>query len=166
LAPRPRAKLAAGPILATYGEQGRDGMLRFAVSILVVALGAGGSARAEPAGGRAMREDHPGYPYYRQYCAACHGVLADGLGPVAPALRARPPDLTALGAKYGTPLPRERLEEFVEGRHMVIAHGRSDMPVWGRRLLEEIPASPAKEPGRRAIIYLVMDYLIAIQPQE
>ncbi len=141
-------------------------MLRFAVSLLAVAFGAGGIARAEPVGGRAMLEDHPGYPYYRQYCASCHGVLADGLGPVAPALRSRPPDLSLLGAKYGTPLPRQRLEEFVDGRHMVTAHGRSDMPVWGRRLLDEVPASPAKESTRRAIIYLVMDYLIAIQSKD
>lgn len=141
-------------------------MLRFAIGILAGALGVGGIAGAEPAGERAALEEHPGYPYYRQYCAACHGVLADGRGPVAPALRSRPSDLTSLSERYGTPLPRARLEEFVDGRHMVTAHGRSDMPVWGRRLLDEIPASPAKEPGRRAIIYLVMDYLIAIQPKE
>jgi len=47
---------------------------------------------------RAIDESHPGYVYYRKYCASCHGVFADGLGPVVPALRSRPPDLAHLEA--------------------------------------------------------------------
>jgi mono/diheme cytochrome c family protein len=48
-------------------------------------------ARPQEAQPRAIQEDHPGYPLYRQYCASCHGVFADGLGPVVPFLRSRPP---------------------------------------------------------------------------
>jgi mono/diheme cytochrome c family protein len=136
--------------------------VRIAAILLGTAL-----ALAPPAGAeersRAIDEAHPGYTFYRQYCASCHGLFADGLGPVVPALRSRPPDLTRLTEKYGAPLPEAALVRYIEGTDMVRAHGTHDMPVWGKRLSEDIPPSPAKQAAKRMTLHLVVDYLGAIQ---
>jgi mono/diheme cytochrome c family protein len=118
-------------------------------------------ASAAAAEDRIIREEHPGYPYYRQYCASCHGVFADGLGPVVPALRTRPPDLTRLAEKYGTPLPQAAIRDFIDGEVMVRAHGQTDMPIWGRQLRRELPATPV--PAKKLILNVIVDYLAAIQ---
>jgi mono/diheme cytochrome c family protein len=127
-------------------------------------------ALASPVGAeekrRTIDESHPGYTFYRQYCASCHGLWADGLGPVVPALRTRPPDLTRLTEKYGSPLPEEALVRYIEGADIVRAHGTNDMPVWGKRLSEDIPPGPAKQPAKRMTLHLVVEYLAAIQRAE
>lgn len=112
---------------------------------------------------RAIDESHRGYVYFREYCAACHGVFADGLGPVSMALRTPPADLTRLAARYGRPLPKPALIERIDGRNMVGAHGRMDMPVWGTRLHDTIPPNPSRETARRQTILLIVEYLDAIQ---
>jgi hypothetical protein len=122
----------------------------------------GGSAASDP-GERAIDESHRGFPYYREYCAPCHGLFADGLGPVVPALRSRPPDLSTLSSKYGSPLPVPALIEIIDGRDMVRAHGSVDMPVWGTRLFEALPPTASKEAARRQTMMLVVEYLDAIQ---
>ena len=109
---------------------------------------------------RAIGDEHPGYPYYRQYCAACHGVFADGLGPAVPALRSRPPDLSRLSEKYGTPLPKATIRDLVDGELMVRAHGKTDMPIWGRELRRSGVASMPRGPH---IMSVIVDYLDAIQ---
>jgi mono/diheme cytochrome c family protein len=55
-----------------------------------------------------------------------------GGGPVASALRNRPPDLTTLARREGG-FSRERVFDFVEGTNRLsLTHGSGDMPVWGR----------------------------------
>ena len=55
-----------------------------------------------------------------------------GGGPVASALRNRPPDLTTLARRNGG-FPREHVAAFVEGTNRLsLTHGSGDMPVWGR----------------------------------
>lgn len=115
---------------------------------------------------RGVDEGHPGYTLYRQYCASCHGIFADGLGPVVPTLRSRPPDLSRLAEKYGSPLPEAALIRYVEGTDMVRAHGTTDMPVWGKRLYEDVPPSPATQSAKRMTLQLIVDYLVAIQHQD
>jgi hypothetical protein len=132
----------------------------------LTALLLGSSAWAEP-GKRAIDEDHPGYPYYRAYCATCHGVFADGKGPIAPFLKRQPTDLSRLTHAYGSPLPRAKVAAFIEGATMPDEHGRSDMPVWGKRLRSEMgPPSHANQPAERMIVNLIVDYLVAIQVDE
>jgi hypothetical protein len=75
--------------------------------ILCVAL-ARGALAGTPAGPEAPNEG-----LYRVYCADCHGIEADGNGRRAPALRLAPPDLTHLTAKWGSPLPKVALTDFV-----------------------------------------------------
>ena len=55
-----------------------------------------------------------------------------GDGPVAPALRARPADLTTLAQRNEGTFPRERVRDFVSGAgRQLDAHGTTEMPVWG-----------------------------------
>jgi len=120
-------------------------------------------AAAQNTASHAIHEDHPGYPLYRQYCASCHGVFADGLGPVVPVLRSRPPDLTRLAFKYGTPLPKPALVSFIGGRDMLRAHGTTDMPVWGIQLEAGLPPTTSTTAGKRMTLGLIVDYLDTIQ---
>ena len=56
-----------------------------------------------------------------------------GGGPVAPALRVAPADLTTIAARNAGSFPPARVESFVTGApdHLMPAHGSKDMPVWG-----------------------------------
>lgn len=124
---------------------------------------AGSSAETPVDRARAIDETHPGYPYYRQYCASCHGVFADGGGLLTPVLTRPPPDLSRLTRAYGSPLPQAKVAEFIEGQDMPAAHGRSEMPVWGKKLKQELGPGLGNQPARRMIIDLIVDYLVAIQ---
>jgi mono/diheme cytochrome c family protein len=114
-------------------------------------------ATAASAGGKSLFEQH---------CAACHGTDARGDGPVAASLKIEPPDLTLLGKKYGRPLSAARLAEFIDGRSMVAAHGRADMPVWGRDLYGDVPVHAATEANTRSTINLIIAYLNTIQRED
>jgi mono/diheme cytochrome c family protein len=72
-----------------------------------------------------------GRTLYLDYCASCHGLNADGQGPVARALSTPPANLRLLSERYGSPLPADQIARFIDGRADVKAHGRRDMPVWG-----------------------------------
>lgn len=124
-------------------------------SILCLILGAAANVRADNvAEGRA---------YYLRYCASCHGQNADGLGPVGSALKVHPPDLRRLSERYGTPLPANRLEQYIDGRAMVTVHGSRTMPVWGRRFEEVWTAKRAGEPEMKDQIGRIVEYLDSIQ---
>jgi mono/diheme cytochrome c family protein len=141
-------------------------MRRFAAFgvLLVLACASSGGGETPPA--RTVDESHPGYSTYRQYCGACHGVFADGKGPVAPLLTPPPFDLSRLGERYGMPLPRAEIARFVSGERPVRAHGPTDMPIWGDRLLEGVPESAGKTFGKRGRILLILDYLESVQRVE
>ncbi|HKD70264.1 MAG TPA: cytochrome c [Candidatus Binataceae bacterium] len=81
-----------------------------------------GSSSGTIARGRAL---------FINYCASCHGLNADGKGPVAPALTTPPSNLRLLSERYGNPLPEDQIARFIDGRADVKAHGPRDMPVWG-----------------------------------
>ena len=72
-----------------------------------------------------------GSSIFRSYCASCHGESGRGDGPLAEALRRRPPDLTGIAARHQGVFPTERMYRIIDGREQVAAHGRTDMPVWG-----------------------------------
>lgn len=135
-------------------------MRRAVTGSLLLAACAWGAA--EPGPGR-LEDGHPAYATYRQYCASCHGIYANGQGPLAPVLRQRPPDLTRLGARYGTPLPKPMLAEFIDGRRPVRAHGPGDMPVWGKQMLLGMPEGPGKTAGQRGMVLVILDYLESVQ---
>ena len=73
-----------------------------------------------------------GRDLFEFYCASCHGRDGNGKGPVAPALRVPPPDLTRIAARNDGVFPKARVEALLTGdQNMPPAHGSSDMPVWG-----------------------------------
>ena len=112
---------------------------------------------------RQVNEDHPGYQDFRRYCGSCHGVFADGQGPVAPVLKTPPADLTRLGQRYGMPLPRTKLMPFIDGRDAKRAHGTREMPIWGKVLYEDQRGSLEREMMVRGTILVILDYLETVQ---
>jgi mono/diheme cytochrome c family protein len=72
-----------------------------------------------------------GSDLFQAYCASCHGVDAKGRGPVAPALKARVPDLTLLSRRNGGRFPEAQVRETILGGQIVAAHGSREMPIWG-----------------------------------
>lgn len=104
-----------------------------------------------------------GRTLFSSYCAACHGADARGNGPVASALKVQPADLTRLERRFGMPLNRDKIAEYIDGRMDVLAHGSRDMPVWGDRLQDELIGHPATQDTIRRTIDSIVAYLVSIQ---
>jgi mono/diheme cytochrome c family protein len=66
---------------------------------------------------------------FRQYCASCHGMDAKGDGPVAPALKKKPADLTMLAKKNGGVFPTQEVHDFIDGSKTAAGHGTREMPL-------------------------------------
>jgi len=105
--------------------------------------------------------DHESFLLFHDYCASCHGIRADGEGPMVAELRRKPRDLTRLSETLGSPLPVPKMIELIDGRR-TRSHDTSDMPVWGKKLYERVPG-PAVDLTRRGIIVAIIDYLQTIQ---
>jgi mono/diheme cytochrome c family protein len=102
-----------------------------------------------------------GRDLFEFYCATCHGRDGKGGGPMAPALRVTPPDLTAIARRSGGPFPRARVQEFVTGEQdrLVPAHGSKEMPVWG-------PIFRALDPNdtaNKVRVENIVDYIESMQ---
>jgi mono/diheme cytochrome c family protein len=77
-------------------------------------------------------ESAAGADSFQRYCAPCHGPAGLGDGPVAAALRTRPPDLTALARRNDGAFPRQRVRDYLAGvGRPLAAHGTTEMPIWG-----------------------------------
>jgi len=72
-----------------------------------------------------------GKEMFDAYCAACHGKAGKGDGPVAPALKVPPADLTLLARQNKGKFPALRVARAITGEAGVSAHGSKEMPVWG-----------------------------------
>lgn len=62
-------------------------------------------------------------------CATCHGVDAQGDGPMSVILQVQPPDLTQLADAQGI-FPVADVVRQIDGRDMILSHG-GPMPVFG-----------------------------------
>ncbi len=71
-----------------------------------------------------------GAELYRVHCATCHGIEAQGQGPMAGVLVIKPADLTGLEAGDDGVFPTERVVKRIDGRDPLLSHG-SPMPVYG-----------------------------------
>ena len=81
---------------------------------------------------RVLVDSLAGVDSFDLYCAPCHGSDARGNGPVAPALKTAPPDLTQLARRNGGAFPADRVRAYVTGTGRTLpAHGPAEMPVWG-----------------------------------
>jgi mono/diheme cytochrome c family protein len=104
-----------------------------------------------------------GADLFASYCASCHGREARGDGPVAAALTVRPADLTRIAARRGR-FEASEVAAFIDGRTDVLAHGRREMPVWGRifddRNENAVSDETLLSPG---MIFAITAYLGSIQ---
>jgi mono/diheme cytochrome c family protein len=98
---------------------------------------------------------------YRIYCASCHGINAEGNGPMAQALTTRPADLTRIAERYGG-FPDDRIAATIDGRTEVLSHGPGAMPVWGLSFREAGSDQDQEREVREKIRDLVA-YLKSIQ---
>jgi mono/diheme cytochrome c family protein len=72
-----------------------------------------------------------GKEMFKAYCASCHGEDAKGHGPVAPALKMPPPDLTLLAKRNNGKFSADYVNTVVVHGVNTPAHGSTDMPIWG-----------------------------------
>jgi mono/diheme cytochrome c family protein len=72
-----------------------------------------------------------GKQMYVNYCAPCHGVDGRGQGPVAPALKASPTDLTVLSRNNHGKFPDTHVVNVLQNGAEIPSHGTVEMPVWG-----------------------------------
>ncbi len=68
---------------------------------------------------------------FTSYCAPCHGADGRGNGPVAPALKSQPTDLTGLARANRGKYPDTHIVSVLRFGTEVRAHGAAEMPVWG-----------------------------------
>lgn len=94
-------------------------MTRF-LPICLVVLGATAEAQ----------DTRKGAALFKEHCATCHGVDAQGDGPMAGVLMIKPGDLTLLQADNDGVFPMERVARRIDGRDPLVSHG-SPMPVYG-----------------------------------
>jgi len=67
---------------------------------------------------------------FERSCAACHGSVGKGDGPLTGLLKKNPPDLTRLSLNNEGVFPFQRLYQVIEGEDLP-AHGSREMPIWG-----------------------------------
>lgn len=122
------------------------------------------------AAGLAVAADRPdqGRREYMNSCASCHGASAKGDGPLAASLQRPPADLTMLSHRNGGVFPAQRVQQVIDGRTDVKAHGSREMPVWGERFTNQGSAEYFDVPFNAdaytaARIALLTDYLNRIQ---
>lgn len=126
------------------------------------------SACAASACAAAADRPDPGRREFMNSCAACHGADARGFGPLWASLKMPPADLTVLSKKNGGVFPVERVQQIVDGRAEVKAHGSREMPVWGERFANQGWAEYFDGPYNAdayvaARVMLLADYLNRVQ---
>ena len=102
---------------------------------------------------------------FERHCAACHGSDGKGDGPVAPALRRRPLDLTRIQQRNQGRFDAGEVMAVIDGRRSVAEHGPREMPVWGAVFEEGLRGREAPYPGITALAQTraLTDYLRSIQ---
>jgi mono/diheme cytochrome c family protein len=68
---------------------------------------------------------------YRSSCAPCHGADGKGDGFVNAVLKTPAPDLTMLAKRNDGEFPIAAVNEIIDGRTLIAAHGTREMPIWG-----------------------------------
>ncbi|NNE79223.1 MAG: c-type cytochrome [Silicimonas sp.] len=97
----------------------------------------------------AAQDIEEGTQAFFDHCAGCHGVEAQGDGPMAALLTIAPADLTGLAARNDGTFPTARVIQRVDGTTEVTAHG-DPMPVFG--LLLQGPSVAIVAPDGREIV--------------
>jgi mono/diheme cytochrome c family protein len=109
--------------------------------------------------------EYSGVRLYQVFCSSCHGLTGLGDGPVEPMFRGGVPELAHLAARNGGRFPTERVRTAIDGREAFIAHGTSNMPVWGFEFYDGSPNATAARRRSDAMIDRIVRYLDEIQVQ-
>ena len=88
---------------------------------------------------------------YLSSCAPCHGVDGKGDGFISAVLKVPPSDLTVLAKRNDGVFPIAAVNEIIDGRLLIAAHGNREMPIWGFDIMV------------RSRISVIVDYLNRIQ---
>jgi mono/diheme cytochrome c family protein len=129
---------------------------------LAALLSVGPVAGAQPFGVFDLN-DLSGPELYARFCASCHGDEARGDGPVASSLTVPVPDLTRIAERNGGTFPVERVQQFIDGRIDIMAHGPRTMPVWGYELWWEGGADRIAEADTRVLLERLVEFLRTLQ---
>lgn len=137
-------RLVWGPALCAVAIAAALGTTSATSATSATATGGAGQRSTADAAPMLLTPSLAGRDNFRAYCSPCHGREGTGNGPVASALKTRPPDLTMLARRAGGTFPKQRIEAFItSGGSNVAAHGSSEMPVWG-------PTFKALEPPEKS----------------
>lgn len=94
---------------------------------IIVASAALSACQGEPT----LFETRTGAQLFANHCAACHGRLGEGDGPVSAIMTTNVPNLRTLTQRSGGTFPRDNVRAYVDGRELPVSHGDRQMPVWG-----------------------------------
>lgn len=111
-------------------------------------------------------DDPIGLTEYEIACMSCHGLDGKGNGPQAQTLSMMPADLTGIARANGGVFPARRIYDMIDGRGVIPAHGRRDMPIWGARY--RATGEPGEDPvvverRVRTLIDALVNYIEGIQ---
>lgn len=111
-------------------------------------------------------EDPIGLTEYEIACMPCHGLDGKGDGPQAKSLSVMPADLTRLAKANGGIFPARAIYDMIDGRGVIPAHGKREMPIWGARY--RATGEPGEDPAEvdkraRALMQALVNYLETIQ---
>jgi mono/diheme cytochrome c family protein len=133
------------------------------VLLLAAAAFALTSCKTTPYAYSVSPHEYSGVRLYQTFCSSCHGLTGRGDGPVAPLFRSGVPDLAHLAAHNAGQFPAEGVRGAIDGREAFLAHGASNMPVWGFEFYDGGPN--AAEARRRSdeMIDRIVKYLEEMQ---
>lgn len=104
---------------------------RMMLLMFVSGLLTSGSGFAGPVQDQAIRK---GQEHFKIFCVNCHGINADGKGPLTDTMEIAPSDLTALKQTGGDICLAERVLKAVAGLHDVAPGQEQKMPTFSGNL--------------------------------
>lgn len=107
-----------------------------------------------------------GKELYQRFCSACHGMEGRGDGPVSKFFAEETPDLTLIERRHGGKYPYRQIEQIIDGRFIIGAHGSRTMPVWGEEFGRAELGNPDAEQATQTVIGRLSDYLYSIQKRD
>lgn len=131
---------------------------------IAIVIGVANGSGQVPVTAQSSGPTEHGSTVFRTYCASCHGESARGDGPLAEALRRRPPDLTGIATRHDGVFPTEKVYRIIDGRERVPGHGGPDMPVWGDAFLRSSETATKETVSSR--IRRLVEYLDSIQRRQ
>jgi mono/diheme cytochrome c family protein len=110
-----------------------------------------------------VSETRSGAQLFANHCAACHGRLGEGDGPVAAIMTTNVPNLRTLAQRNNGTFPLDSVRGYIDGRELPVSHGDRQMPIWGDIFGWGSEEQPHSEQLVEQRINAVVDHLRAIQ---